>query len=153
MRGAKKNWRSLRWELERVCCHMLCAARMPRADARWQAVRRGESGTQALKMRLPVVLCNSAAERDVGALSSRLSRSFAHSAAAGHVRCHQQLLPAQINAQLKILVSQVCCVTFVCPMRASGLLQVFISETASTFCGLFTITAPRCDGCVVAHCP
>ena len=65
-----------------------------------------------------VLWCKSAAERDVGALSSRLCKSFAHSAAAGLAGCHQQLLPAQINAQLKSPVSLKCAV---CPVPASVL--------------------------------
>jgi hypothetical protein len=65
-----------------------------------------------------VLWCKSAAERDVGALSSRLCKSCAHSAAAGLAGCHQPLLPAQINAQLKSLVSLKCAV---CPVPASVL--------------------------------
>lgn len=109
-RVGRRAGRCSRWGLEGVSCRMRCAARMPRADARWQAVRRGDAAPGRGKR------CNRFVVQECGGARCRrivlcLCESFAYSAAAGHARCHQQLLPPQINAQLKCAVPclSLCC--------------------------------------------
>ena len=91
-RVGRRAGRCSRWGLERVRCRVRCAARMPRADARWQAVRRGDAAPGRRKR------CN----RFVVQECSR-------------ARCRRIVFPP-----LQIICSLCCCRTCWLPSTASA---------------------------------